>query len=126
MLKIRKKGQDAKHHQEQGIVTILNSVTGALSTYRKQFTIAVSIVAAYNGMAKETMPSAIQFNRFMFAQPNGKTMQHLAKRCGWTWMKTGTFPLFLQREIYMETSLFLLLLRPYLSLRLGMDIGSFM
>src|SRR5450759_1422543 len=46
MLKIRKKGQDAKHHQEQGIVIILNKVSGVLSTYRKQFVIAASIVAA--------------------------------------------------------------------------------
>lgn len=46
MLKIRKKGQDAKHHQEQGIETILNSVSKVLSTYRKQLVIAASIVAA--------------------------------------------------------------------------------
>lgn len=46
MLKIRKKGQDVKHHQEQGIVTILNSVSGVLATYRKQFVIAASIAAA--------------------------------------------------------------------------------
>ena len=46
MLKIKKKGQDAKHHQEQGIETVFNSVSGVLSTYRKQLVIAASIVAA--------------------------------------------------------------------------------
>jgi tetratricopeptide (TPR) repeat protein len=46
MLKIRKKGQDAKTHQEQGIVTILNKVSEVLSDYRKQFIVVASIAAA--------------------------------------------------------------------------------